>query len=293
MKRLAILAAAVFGPAVYATPPDPETQPGAQLAPTLPQVPRPVLKGSDLTQGEAGRAELPLPPTSTRHHIRPTVKVEPGPDSIPAGLPGRGSNGGAGTPASLPPILPPPPVPDKPTPPPPAPPTPAAPACGADCQAAGHRGAWRQYTTFLFYRPSKIWLGLHPTPYQPPYHTEFLCMEKAGCGPAGCGPAGCAGMGQSGPGVGQPAPGVGQDPAQGPASGPGPVGGPVSRSARPSLVSRLFTRNAVKPDRGWATAGETIPGYRLAVPETPAVTGQRYPSPPVVGTSYRIATPEK
>jgi hypothetical protein len=278
MKRLAILAAVVFGPAAHAAPPDappiPEFPPGAQLAPTLPQVPRPVLNGTDLKQGEAGRAEIPIPQPPTRHHIRPTVKVEPGPDSIPAGLPARGPNGGTGT-ATLPvpgtPTLPPPPVPDTP-----APPAPAAPTCGPEGCAAGHRNAWHRFTGFLFYRQSSVYFGLHPTPYVGPYHTLFPCEERAPCGPAGCAAAG------------HPAPAVGQAPAP----EPGPAGG--ATSTRPSLGWRLFNRGgAVKPERGWATAGETIPGYRLATPETPAVTGERYPTPPAVGTSYKVPTGQR
>jgi len=280
MKRLAVLAAAVLGSAVHAAEPDPPPVP--QLAPTLPQIPRPVLSGGDLRQGEAGRAELPPSPAPAHHHIRPTVKVGAGPDGIPAGLPPRGATGGAGTaataapPAPVVPSLPPPPVPDKPEPVPPAPAAPPTPSCGPEGCAGGHGGCWAHIKSFLCYRQSKVYFGLHPTPYYQPLHLLFPCHEKAPCGPGGCAVPG------------HPAgPVVGQDAA------PAPAGAGTAPRVRPGLGSRLFNRDAVKPERGWATAGETIPGYRLAAPESPAITGQPPRMPPIVGTSYKLPADQR
>lgn len=301
MKRLAVLAAVVFGPAVQAAGPDlppiPDVRPDPQLAPTLPQIPRPILNGTDLRQGEAGRAEMILPTPPTRHHVRPTVKVEAGPDAAATGLPVRGANGGAGTaqtpapPPHIPSTLPTPPDKDIPAAPAkdaPAPPAQAAPG-GPDCHGAAHRGVWRRLTTFLCYHPSKVYYPIHPTPHYAPLNTLFPCEEKGLCGPNGCGAHGYAV-----PASGQ-MPGANGSPTPESAGGTGPAGAAAPARARPGFVSRLFNRgggNAVKVESSWATSGETIPGYRFAVPETPAVTGQRYPTPPLVGTSYKV-TPEK
>lgn len=272
MKRLAVLTAMAFGPGVGAVEPEaplyPASRSAPQIAPTLPQVPRPQLSGTDLVPGSAGRAEVTLPQLPSRHHIRPTVKVEAATEAPKGGLPARGATGGTTTqPTSVQPgpgmpAYPVPPVPDVPAPLEPAPPAPGAPGCAAEGHAAAHRSCWSKIAGWWCYRPSHIWLGFHPTPYQPPFHTQFLCEERAGCGPGGCGVAGHHG------------PAVGPDAA-------------VGAAARPGIGSRLMGRGKVQP--GYATAGETIPGYRLAAPENPSVTGQ--PVPPVVtGTSYKVPT---
>lgn len=266
MKRLAVLTAMAFGPALHAVEPEPPLYPTSRssppIAPTLPQVPRPQLNGSDLVPGVAGRAEVAIPPMPSRHHLRPTVKVEAGTDATTGGLPPRGSAGGIGTgtqPTTVQPApgMPAYPVPDMAAPLEPVPPAPAAGCVGEGCGMA-QRSCWSKISAFWCYRPSHIWLGFHPTPYQPPFHTLFLCEEKAGCGPTGCG-----------------APGH-----------PGPDGA-IGAAARPGIGSRLVGRGRVVP--GYATAGETVPGYRLAVPESPKVTGQPVPQI-VTGTSYKVPT---
>lgn len=282
MKRLAVLAATVIGPALHAGDRDPlpipEVRPAPQAAPTLPQVPRPQLSGTEIKQGEAGRAEVSLPTMPARPHVRPTVKVQPGTDAGTTGLPARGANGGTNqtppTPAA--PTLPVPPVPDMPAPPAPAPAV-VGPECGTNGCATGRRGTWACVKSFLFYHPSKIYFPVTPTPYRAPL--LFLCEEKAPCGAAGCGGKGHGGLMHGGPTI------MGQagDSVPGGATTTAPA-----TTGRPGLGSRLFGRSSGKVQPGWATAGETLPGYRLAVPETPAITGQRYPTPPLVGTSYKV-----
>ena len=324
MRRLAVLAAAVFVPAVHAAGPDLPTPTGAQTAPVLPQVPRPLLNGETLVPGEAGRAEVAPPAQPVRSRLRPTVRVEPGEGqpaasrwsvpspnftrttqaavepsdpTAPAGLPGRGANGGAGATAiTTPPAKPTLPAPAA-VPAAPVQPAPAAPGCvTADCATGTHGGCWSHCKNWLCFHQTRVWLGCHPTPYVPPFHTQFLCQEKGLCGPAGCNGPGCVAPagGHAAVGPTNGATNGAMNPVPG-SDGPTGVTTATAAPARPGLGARLFGRRTEKEkekvEPGWATAGQTVPGYRLATPENPSITGKgpvAVPlATPLVGTSYR------
>jgi hypothetical protein len=129
---------------------------------------------------------------------------------------------------------------------------------GSGCTAGNcDRNCWQRFKGWLCFRQTPVRTPCVPTLRQPPLYTYFPCHERPGCG-TGCATGACA------------------------------TGAVVGVAARPMRGL---------PDRGVAGCvscpqpGEAVmPGYRLAAPETPAVT-QWSPAPstvgPVVPSAYK------
>ncbi|MDB5311461.1 MAG: hypothetical protein JWO38_5663 [Gemmataceae bacterium] len=138
-------------------------------------------------------------------------------------------------------------------------------ACSTGTCAAGSGGhgvghCWQKFTGWLCYRQTPFHMPATPNPRMPPTYTYFPCHDRAGYGTGGCGNAGCRAGGAVGP-VGLANPG-------------GFAGRGAGGNCKPC-----------------PPAGEAVmPGYRLAAPETPVADGQPA-SADVVTSSYRAPAP--
>lgn len=131
---------------------------------------------------------------------------------------------------------------------------------------------WHRIKAWLCFRQTPVHLPCTPTPRITPFYTYFPCGEHGGC--AANGPAG--GKWYGGPAV------------AGEKTGTAGVAA-TTEAAGTDLVRRgwrLPTRGASGPCTPCPATGEAIlPGYRLASPELPAVGAPA--TGPVTSTSYR------
>lgn len=142
---------------------------------------------------------------------------------------------------------------------------------GGTCMGGGSRGGlgldldadgscWRRFKGWLCYRPTPIHLGCTPTARHVPVYQWFPCESGAGCGPAGCA-----------------APRVAA------------ASGPTIDAAR---LTGLPARGISGGSSPCPTPGEEIlPGYRLANPERPSVVGKPVGQLPVETSSYKQPVP--
>ncbi len=163
--------------------------------------------------------------------------------------------------------------------------TPATPAvsCPSGGCGGGHDGScWSRFKAFMCYHPSRIHLGLTPTPRITPFYMYFPCYDNVGYGPGGCATGKCA---------------TGKCATGGP-----PTAGCATGACAPTRFG--ISRPIVGlPPRGVAgscqtcpqPAGPVMPGYRMAAPETPGVAGQNTTTPidtsSVVTSGYRTVIP--